>query len=72
MTYQTREGGHIRYFESAQELLDEKDALENIDKLSFDGPDGTRLRLVYKGAGLFFVTIWDNKEIGYIEFPRVI
>ncbi len=73
--YQTREGGALRFFETAQELLDAKDSLRHIDKLSFEGPDGARIRLVYQGNGLFSVTIWnvddDNKNTtaGFEVFP---
>lgn len=36
-----------------------------IEKISFDGPDGERVRLVHEGHKDFRVTFWDGKE--YIE-----
>lgn len=72
MAYQVRmTSGLIKEFETAEELFDsvkETDVVD-IEKVSFDGPDGTRVRLLYEGNGTFSLTLWDDKSLMFRVFP---
>lgn len=67
--YQTIKLGEIRTFPTVELLLESKDSLQDIDKLSFSGPDGKRIRMVHQGIGLFTVTMWSDVTNTYEVFP---
>jgi len=60
LMYQTRKYGAIRHFDTITEASRTCD--EDLDKLSFNTEDGSRIRLVHQGNGLFTVTYWDDHD----------
>lgn len=66
MSYQVRSNtGGTRELNSAQELLEFKD-MDYVGKISFNGPDGARIRLL-RDDNTFIFTIWSEKEGNYVN-----
>lgn len=65
--YQVRSNtGGTRELNSAQELLEFKD-MDYVGKISFNGPDGVRIRLLRNDDDTFTFTIWSEKQFNYVN-----
>lgn len=66
MSYQIRElSGHIEEHESLKSVLDYIESMKGdfsqLEKISFNGPDGARIRLVFlEDVKAFVFTVWDG------------
>lgn len=60
-TFQVATRGQLSFHETMEEVSKMTQKIGNpLDKISFNAPNGNRIRLVHQGEGLFTITFWNG------------